>query len=149
MTKAIIYGLGGLGVLGLYLYIRNSNASLTPAVTGAPQGTTSSSPSTLYSLFFPQAARADNNPALNNQPYAQKPPTGGGTLAGVGGWAGATSSVADAFKSIFGSTSSDAYSLDVSDAGHINMASNDDSFYSEDFNDLDSSYGNSSQEMTA
>lgn len=145
MNKTVIYGVGALGLVGLYLVMKNqAAASLTPAVSGAPQGAASSSPSTLYSLFFPQAARADNNPALNNQPYAQKPPTGGGTLSGVTGWASAAGSVASAFQSIFGSTASDGYSLDVADAGQTNMGSSEGNVtYADDLDD----YGNDTTEM--
>lgn len=153
--KTIYIAGAAVGVAGLvYLIMKNSQAAnLTPQVAGAPQGPSSSSPSNLYSLFFPQAARADNNPALNNQPYAQKPPTGGGAVAGISGWAGATASVASAFQSIFGSTASDGYSLNVTDAGTQNYGNEEYSdsglFSADDLSSLDSSYDSSASWMNA
>lgn len=144
-TKLII--LGGVGALGLYLYAKSKTQPLTPGTAGAPQGAASSSPSTLFSLFFPQAARADNNPKLNNQPYAQKAPAGGGSIGGsllqqAGGVSGVASAIGTAWDHLFGSSGSanaaaaDDYSLDEMDnAGQSNFSSSS-SNSSEDFGDI-------------
>lgn len=123
MKEYVLIAGAGLAAVGVYmLYAKHMAATnATPAAAGAAGGTTSSSPGVKYPFAVTQAPRADNNPALNNQPFAQKSPQGGGSIISASTVASATqgaiSGVADAFKNLFSSSgatdssASDNYSV--------------------------------------
>jgi hypothetical protein len=148
-SKLMVYLALGVGAYFVFFHKNAAGQTIVQQMGGAG-GTISSSPSTQYPLAVPQAARADNNPALNNQPWAQKIVNTVQSSVTPANVASAASSVAGIFQSLFssssGGTDSSGDAPDNSDlamstdmAGEANMGSgyDDSSLYDGSYDDSD------------
>lgn len=106
-TSYIVGGALVLGVGAYFMFGRRPGAMQT-AFQQASTGVKSSQPSTQYPFVVPNAPRADNNPYLNNQPYSQYMPSGGGSVLGtaqtISAVAGAADSISQLFSNLFSSS---------------------------------------------
>lgn len=146
-SKILVYLALGVGAYYVFFHKNAAGQTIVQSMGGAG-GTVSSSPSTQYPMTVPQAARADNNAALNNQPWAQKIVNTVSSSVTPANVASAAGSIAGIFQSLFssstGGTDSSGDNYNNSDiamstemAGEANMGSgyDDSSLYDGSYDD--------------
>ena len=137
MNKKLVYGIAA--VVGIYFVAIHKNAAGKTLIQGL-----SSQPSSKTPFTAPQAARADTNTALNNQPFAQKivqgvssSITSAVTPAAV---ASAAGSVANVFANLFSSSTGSSDQSTPGDVGSDVAAANADVGSSNTGGAVDSSF---------